>query len=90
VGFSLRLSRGPIRAPPDDRGERDRQSPVDDPKEESVTLLWFIVWVSANAVGDNEPLLTDPVNVWMWTLILAIALDLSRQHAPARGRRRGR
>jgi hypothetical protein len=52
-----------------------------------VTLLWFIVWVIANNVGDHEPLLTNPVNVWMWTLILAIALDLGKQHAP-RGKRR--
>lgn len=53
-----------------------------------MTLLWFIVWVIANAVGDKEPLLTDPVNVWTWTLILAVALDLGRQHAAA-GRKRG-
>ena len=45
-----------------------------------MTLLWFIVWVISNAVGDNEPLLTDPVNVWTWTLILGVALDLGRQH----------
>jgi hypothetical protein len=45
-----------------------------------MTLLWFIVWVIANATGDHEPLLTDPVNVWTWTLILAVALDLGRQH----------
>jgi hypothetical protein len=36
--------------------------------------------VIANATGDHEPLLTDPVNVWTWTLILAVALDLGRQH----------
>ena len=45
-----------------------------------MTLLWFIAWVIANSIGDNEPLLTDPVNVWTWTLILAVALDLCRQH----------
>jgi hypothetical protein len=45
-----------------------------------VTLLWFFVWVISNAIGDYEPLLTDPVNVWTWTLILAVALDLARQH----------
>jgi len=49
-----------------------------------VTLLWFIVWVISNAVGDNEPLLTNPVNVWTWTLILAVALDLSAAAASAR------
>ena len=46
-----------------------------------MTLIWFIVWVIANNIGDHEPLLTDPVNVWTWTLILAVALDLGRQHA---------
>ncbi len=46
-----------------------------------MTLLWFIVWVISNAVGDNEPLLADPVNVWTWTLILAVALDLCGLHA---------
>jgi hypothetical protein len=55
-----------------------------------VTLLWFIVWVIANAVGDHEPLLTDPVNVWTWTLILAVALDLARAHAGYDKKRRGR
>lgn len=51
-----------------------------------MTLLWFIVWVTSNVVGDHEPLLTDPVNVWTWTLILAVALDLGRAHAD-RGRK---
>jgi hypothetical protein len=51
-----------------------------------LTLLWFIVWIIANSVGDHEPLLTDPVNVWTWTLVLAVALDLSRQHAPGLGK----
>jgi hypothetical protein len=46
-----------------------------------VTLLWFIVWFISNLIGDNEALLADPVNGWLGTLILAIALDLSRQHA---------
>jgi hypothetical protein len=50
-----------------------------------VTLLWFVIWLIANNVGGNEPLLTDPVNAWTGTLILAIALDLSAAHA-----RRGR
>jgi hypothetical protein len=46
-----------------------------------VTLLWFFVWVISNAIGDKEPLLTDPVNVWTWTLILAVALDLAGLHS---------
>lgn len=46
-----------------------------------MTLIWFVVWVIANYTGGHEPLRTDPVNVWTWTLILAIALDLSAAHA---------
>jgi hypothetical protein len=54
-----------------------------------MTLIWFVVWVIANAVGGNEPLEADPVNWWTGGLILAVALDLARQHAPA-PRRGGR
>lgn len=43
-----------------------------------MTLLWFVVWLIANNVGGGEPLALDPVNAWAATLILAIALDLSR------------
>jgi hypothetical protein len=57
------------------------------PKEaEPLTLIWFIVWLIANVVVDNEPLTLDPVNWWAGTLILTFALDLSRQHAPQFGR----
>ncbi len=52
-----------------------------------MTVLWFIIWFIFNLVGDNEPLLFDPVNVWTGTLILAIALDLGRQHAPVARKR---
>lgn len=55
-------------------------------KEAAVTLVWFIVWIIADRTGSRAPLLTDPVNAWTWTLILAVALDLARQHAPERGR----
>jgi hypothetical protein len=51
----------------------------------AVTFVWFVIWLIANNVGDNEPLLFDPVNAWTGTLILAIALDLSAAHA-TRGR----
>ena len=47
-----------------------------------MTLIWFVIWLVANIIGDTEPLQLDPVNGWMATLILAIALDLGRQHAP--------
>ena len=52
-----------------------------------MTLIWFVVWLVANNIGDHEPLLVDPVNWWAATLILAVALDLGRQHAPDLGKR---
>jgi hypothetical protein len=51
-----------------------------------LTLIWFVVWFVANVIGDNETLSADPVNWWTGTLILAVALDLSRQHAAPLGR----
>jgi hypothetical protein len=46
-----------------------------------MTLVWFIVWLIWNAVGDHEPLIADPVNFWLGALIFAIAVDLSGHHA---------
>ncbi len=46
-----------------------------------MTLVWFIVWLVANNIGDNERLAADPVNWWLGTLILAAALDLGGNHA---------
>jgi hypothetical protein len=51
-----------------------------------MTLIWFVIWLIANTIGDSEPLTFDPVNVWAGTLILAVALDLGRQHAPGGAR----
>jgi hypothetical protein len=51
-----------------------------------MTLVWFVIWLVCDLIGDNESLTFDPVNGWAATLILAIALDLGRQHAPV-GRR---
>jgi hypothetical protein len=48
-----------------------------------MTLVWFVVWLIWNAVGDNEPLRAAPVNWWLGTLILAVALDLAGGHARA-------
>ena len=48
-----------------------------------MTFIWFITWLIANNVGGHEPLLLDPVNAWMGTLLLAIALDLGSTHARA-------
>jgi hypothetical protein len=48
-----------------------------------MTFIWFVIWLVANNVGGHEPLALDPVNAWMGTLILAVALDLGGQHAAA-------
>jgi hypothetical protein len=50
-----------------------------------VTLLWFVIWLLWNLVGDKEPLIFNPVNFWAGTLLFAIALDLAGGHAHARG-----
>ena len=51
-----------------------------------MTIVWFVVCLSANNVGGNEPLAADPVNAWTATLILAAALDLGRAGGlPERG-----
>lgn len=55
-----------------------------------MTLIWFVIWLVSDLIGDREALTFDPVNAWAATLILCIALDLGRQHAiPAGKRRRG-
>jgi hypothetical protein len=46
-----------------------------------MTLVWLIIWFVANSIGDKEALTFEPVNAWTGTLILAVALDLGRQHA---------
>lgn len=54
-----------------------------------MTLIWFVVWVVSDHVGDKEALTAHPVNAWTAGLILAIALDLGRHHAgPAKRRSR--
>jgi hypothetical protein len=54
-----------------------------------MTFLWFAIWLIANVVGGHEPLIADPVNAWLGTLILAVALDLAAAHA-TRGAARAR
>jgi hypothetical protein len=54
----------------------------------AMTFVWFVIWLVANTIGDSESLTFDPVNGWAGTLLLAIALDLARQHAPDRKRSR--
>lgn len=46
-----------------------------------MTFVWFVIWLIADNIGDSEPLTADPVNWWLGTLILAVALDLGGQHA---------
>ena len=46
-----------------------------------MTLIWFVVWLIANNIGDHEPLTADPVNWWTGLLLLAVALDLGAHHA---------
>ena len=53
-----------------------------------MTVVWFVVWVIATAIGDAEHLTFAPVNAWAGALLLAVALDLGRQHAPEHARRR--
>jgi hypothetical protein len=43
-----------------------------------VTIVWFVVWFISDRIGDREVLRFDPVNWWAGTLLLTIALDLSR------------
>ena len=58
-------------------------------KADIVTLIWLLIWFIADLIGDNEPLLFDPVNLWTGTLILAIGLDLASLRAvPARRTKR--
>ena len=58
-------------------------------RDDGMTLVWFVVWLVANLIGDEEPLTFDPVNGWAGALLLALALDLARQHAPELGSGRG-
>ena len=53
-----------------------------------MTVVWFVIWLVCDLVGDREPLAFDPVNWWAGTLMLVVALDLGRQHAPELSRPR--
>jgi hypothetical protein len=55
-----------------------------------VTLVWFVIWLIFNVIGDEESLTFDPVNWWAGTLLLTVALDLSKKHAPGFGRKHPR
>jgi hypothetical protein len=51
------------------------------PERPAMTFVWFVIWLIANNVGSHEPLTAQPVNAWLATLILAVALDLGGNHA---------
>jgi hypothetical protein len=51
-----------------------------------VTIVWFVIWLVADLVGERAPLRLDPPNWWMVTLLLVIALDLNRPPVSRRGR----
>lgn len=53
-----------------------------------MTLLWFVVWLVADRIGDRAVLRFDPVNWWAGALLLTVALDLARQHAVPASRAR--
>lgn len=52
-----------------------------------MTLVWFFVWFICNLVGDHEPLVANPVNFWLGSLIFAVAVDLGGHHAAGKRRR---
>jgi hypothetical protein len=52
-----------------------------------MTLVWFVVWLVWDVVGDREPLEFAPVNFWAGAALLAVALDLGGHHATARRQR---
>ena len=51
-----------------------------------MTILWFVLWLISNLIGDHEALVFDPVNWWTGTLILAIAVDINRPPVVGRGK----
>ena len=50
-----------------------------------MTILWFVVWLVADLIGDREALVFDPVNWWTGTLLAALAIDLNRPEVTGRG-----
>jgi hypothetical protein len=51
-----------------------------------MTILWFVVWLVSDLVGDRAPLRLDPPNWWVATLLLTVALDLNRPPISGRGK----
>ena len=53
-----------------------------------MTVVWFVLWLLADVIGDRAPLRFDPMNLWAATLILAIALDVNRPPVTPRRKHR--
>jgi hypothetical protein len=53
-----------------------------------MTLIWFVIWFVADHLGDAASLDASPANIWTTTLLLAVALDLARQHGSSMARKR--
>ena len=52
-----------------------------------MTIVWFVVWLISNTIGDHQVLRADPPNLWTATLgIRAAALDLNRPQVMRRGK----
>ena len=51
-----------------------------------VTLLWFVIWLICDIIGDEESLTFDPVNWWAGSLLFVIAVDLAGVHARSAAR----
>jgi hypothetical protein len=51
-----------------------------------MTIVWFVVWLVSDLIGDREPLVFDPLNWWAGALLLAVALDINRPQQLSRRR----
>ena len=48
-----------------------------------MTLIWLFIWLIADRSAIARRCCGTPVNIWAGTLLLAIAVDLGRQHVPS-------
>jgi hypothetical protein len=80
----VRESTNPFRVATDARAGAAGEARRASEERTAMTVLWFVIWLICDLIGDREPLRFDPVNWWAATLLLAIALDLSRPDPFAR------
>jgi hypothetical protein len=50
-----------------------------------MTLLWFVIWLVCNLIGDEEVITFAPVNWWAGTLLFVLALDLNKSYVVKHG-----